>query len=320
MAIKEDLLASDHNAESPFSIEDMRVFDDETLHYIVTNETFGVTLNQLAYSLHGASPDLIKRVKRSILPGKRAHFMYKLRMSLSMDEIQRNRKQVLDELFWELTYWKTPDLYEELTQGEKIHPAIFQHLDADLRDKVVLDAGAGSGRASFECLHHHARMIYAMEPSPGLRQIFERKLSSEQQKRLQLCSGRFNAIPLPDDSVDVALSCSAFTADPEQGGELSLQEFRRVTRPGGKIVIVWPRIEDRAWFEQHGFHYFTVPVQHEMQVQFRSLRVALACVRRFYSSSQEALDYLLTRQKPEIPFSLLHMHPPCDYCWLEVEK
>ena len=318
MAIKEDVVASDDDSQSPFSIEDIGVFDDETLQHIVSNETYGVTVKQLAYSLHGASPDLIKRVKRSIVPGQRIHFMRQLRRSLSADEIQCNRKRVLDELFWELTYWQTPDLYEELTEGEKIHPAIFQHLDADLRDKVVLDAGAGSGRASFECLHHRARMIYAMEPSPGLRRIFARKLSPEQQKRLQLCSGRFDAIPLPDNSVDVALSCSAFTANPEQGGEPSLREFRRVTRAGGKIVIIWPRVEDRAWLEQHGFHYFSVPLHHEMHVHFRSLRIALECVRRFYASSQEAIDYLLSRQKPEVPFSLLHMHPPCEYCWLSV--
>jgi ubiquinone/menaquinone biosynthesis C-methylase UbiE len=320
MAIKEDIFVNDDEAESPFFIEDIAVFDDETLRHITTNETFGVTLKQLAYSLHNTSPELIKRVKKSILPGKRSYFMHKLHSSLTSAEIELARKQVLDELFWELTYWKTPDLYEALTEGEKIHPAIFQRLDADLRDKVVLDAGAGSGRASFECLHHHARIIYAMEPSQGLRQIFERKLSPDQQKRLHLCSGRFDAIPLPDNSVDVALSCSAFTANPEQGGESGLQEFRRVTRAGGKIVIIWPRIEDLAWFEGHGFHYIAMPVQQEMRVQFRSLRVAFQCVRRFYASRQDAIDYLLTRQRPDVPFSLLHMHPPCDYCWLEVEK
>jgi ubiquinone/menaquinone biosynthesis C-methylase UbiE len=320
MAISEDALADDSGAQRPFSIEDLTVFDDETLLRIVKNDGFGLSLRQLAYSMHGASPELIKRVKQNVGPTRQAYFRAQMRKPLHEEEIQFNREKVLNELFWELTYWKTPDLYEDLTEGERIHPAIFQQLDADLRDKIVLDAGAGSGRATFECLRYHARLVYAMEPSPGLRQILVRKLNQEQRRHIRLCSGRFDAIPLPDNSVDIALSCSAFTADPSQGGEASLREFRRVTRAGGKIIIVWPRVEDRDWLEQQGFQYFTAPLQHEMHVHFRSLRVALTCVRRFYASSHEALDYLLTRQRPEIPFSLLHLSPPREYCWLEVAK
>jgi ubiquinone/menaquinone biosynthesis C-methylase UbiE len=132
--------------------------------------------------------------------------------------------------------------------------------------------------------------------------------------------GRFDAIPLPDNSVDVALSCSAFTALPEQGGERGLAELQRVTKPHGKIVLIWPRVEDRRWLEAHGFHYVSLPVQQEMSVHFRSLRSALHCARLFYARNQAVQHYLLTKQKPDVPFSVIGMNPPRDYCWRNVEK
>lgn len=306
---------------NPFHIEDIAIFDDGTLRHMLIDEAFGVTLTQLACSLHGGPPALIKRIV-SILPvEKRWRFMRELRKPPVPAQVTRVRKRVLDALFWELTYWKTPELYEELTAGEQLHAGIFQHLEPDLRGKVVLDAGAGSGRASFECLRHGASLVYAVEPSPGLRHILERKLKQQPSAgRLELCAGRFDAIPLADNSVDVALSCSAFTSAAEQGGEEGLTELRRVVRPGGKIVLIWPRIEDHSWLEQHGFQYISLPLQWEMSVHFRSLHSALHCARRFYAHNRAVIRYLHTRQRPEIPFSLLGMHPPCDYCWLEVDE
>jgi len=307
---------------NPFHIEDIAIFDDDTLKRMLLDEAFGVTLTQLACSLHGGPPVLIKRIA-SILPvEKRWRFMRELRKPPVPTQVMRERKKVLDALFWELTYWKTPELYEELTEGEQLHAGIFQHLEPDLRGCVVLDAGAGSGRASFECLRYGASLVYAVEPSPGLRRILERKLLKQQPTagRLELCAGRFEAIPLADNSVDVALSCSAFTSAAEQGGEEGLAELRRVVRPGGKIVLIWPRIEDRSWLEQHGFQYISLPVQWEMRVHFRSLHSAMHCAQRFYAHNRAVTRYLLSRQRPEIPFSLLGMHPPCDYCWLNVDE
>lgn len=306
---------------NPFHIEDIAVFDDGTLRRMLIDEAFGVTLTQLACSLHGSSPALIKRIERILPIEKRWRFMHEVRKPPMPAKVAQERKKVLDALFWELTYWKTPELYEELTEGEQLHAGIFQRLEPDLRGRVVLDAGAGSGRATFECLRHGASLVYAVEPSPGLRRILERKLKQQPVVgRLELCAGRFEAIPLADNSVDVALSCSAFTTAPEQGGDVGLAELRRVVRPGGKIVLIWPRIEDRSWLEQHGFQYVSMPLQKEMRVHFRSFHSALHCARRFYAHNQAVIHYLLTRQRPEIPFSLLGMHPPCDYCWLEVDK
>lgn len=306
--------------ENAFSIEDLAVFDNETLKLILRGKSFGVKLEDMALSVHGAPDSLVRFITHNVPPQQREYFTRELCRSAPADAVEEARKRVLDSLFWELTYWKTPELYEELTGGEELHPGIFQALEPDIRGKIVLDVGAGSGRASFECLHHGASLVYAVEPSPGLLHILRQKLNGQwMYRRIIPCQGRFDSIPLEDDSVDVALSCSAFTSEPEQGGEPGLAELRRVTKPGGKIVLIWPRVEDYGWLIAHGFHYLALPVQREMCVHFRSLQSALQIARRFYPSNQAVVYYLLKRQQPEVPFSVLGFNPPRDFCWQVVE-
>ena len=310
---------------NPFLIEDLSVFDDATLRKMLDTGSFGLTLENLALGLHHAPPPLVERIAR-LLSSRRSYFIQELYRPAPESEIEATRQLILDKLFWELTYWKTPDLYDELTEGEQLHPGIFQQLEPDLCDKLVLDAGAGSGRASFECVRHGARLVYAVEPSPALLHILERKLASQVSAgaldtgRVIPFSGCFDHLPLQDHSVDLALSCSAFTAAPEQGGEPGLAELKRVTRPGGKIVLIWPRIQDYYWLGTHGFTYVALPLQQEMHVHFRSLESALKCVQRFYAHNEAVVRYILTHRSPEIPFSVLGINPPCDYCWLEVHS
>lgn len=298
--------------QNPFSLDDLQSLDDDALCQILQEESFGLTLDQFAHALHGTSEALIARIKGLVPAEQRPHFVHELQRPLVYEEEEQARRKVLDGLFWEFTYWKTPDLYEELTQGEPLHAGIFARLEPELRAKTVLDAGAGTGRATFALLQHGARKVYAVEPSPGLLRILKQKTRSERE-RVQVLQGRFAALPLANHSVDLALSCSAFTADPAQGGEPGLAELVRVTRPGGKIVIVWPRVEDYAWFEAHGFQHVVMPLHHDMQVRFRSLESALECVRRFYAHNEAVVRYILTQRRPEIPFSVIGVNPPCDY-------
>ena len=305
--------------DNPFHIEDLQVFDDNTLYRISCNG-FGLSIETLARALQGAPDMLVDRIKNILPSSNYSHFIQELRQPVPQDQVDAARRNVLDRLFWELTYWKTPDLYSELTEGEQLHPGIFKQLEPNIRDKSVLDAGAGSGRASFECLRYGVRLVYAVEPSPGLLRILEKKLPAYAEgQRIVPLQGTFDVLPLENDSVDTALSCSAFTADPAEGGEAGLAEMRRVTKPGGKIVIIWPRIQDYDWLTQHGFQHVMLPVQHEMCVHFRSMETALKCARRFYAHNEQVARYILERRQPEVPFSVLGFNAPRDYCWLTVE-
>ncbi len=305
--------------ENPFCIEDLRVFDEETLQHVLSNAQAGITLETLACALHGRPATVITQLERLMTPAQQCYFAQMLHRPYANEQIERACSTILDQLFWELTYWKTPELYEALTEGERLHPGIFQYLEADVRSRVVLDAGAGSGRATIECLRYGASRVYAVEPSPGLLRILRRKLSRwEAEQRVIPRRGRFEALPLNDQSVDVALSCSAFTANAEQGGEPGLRELLRVTKTGGKIVLIWPRSEDRVWLEARGFRYVFLPVEREMKVYFPSMHKALFCAHRFYAHNPAVARYLLTTGRPEVSFSLIGVESPHYYCWLQV--
>jgi ubiquinone/menaquinone biosynthesis C-methylase UbiE len=304
---------------NPFHIEDLQIFDDDTLRTLLADESSGQTIEQLAHSVHGAPATLVQRIQHDLPPDQYSLFKGAYRDSLSPEEIAYAQREVLDRFFWELTYWKTPELYEELTEGEHLHPGIFEHLEAEIRDRRVLDVGAGSGRATLQCLRYGARLVYAVEPSPGLRRILAHKLARYSAgNRLLLYTGRFESLPLQDNSVDTTLSCSAFTTDPAQGGEAGLAEMKRVTRPGGKVFLIWPLHQDLVWLQAHGFQHVVLPMQREMCVHFRSLHSALHCARHFYAQNQAVTRYILTKHNSEVPFSIIGINPPRDYCWLEV--
>ncbi len=305
--------------ENPFTVEDLLVFDDVTMQSILHCGSFGLTLADMAASLHGASKTLVERVTHNVPQEQCALFLRALQHPLTEQQVYAAQRQVLDALFWELVYWKTPELYEELTEGEQLHPGIFQQLEPDVRNKVVLDVGAGSGRASLECIRYGAGLVYAVEPSPGLLHILQQKRADQAlSQRILLYRGSFEHIPLADKCVDTTLSCSAFTAEPEQGGEPGLVELQRVTKPGGKIVIIWPRREDYEWLRVHGFHYVALPLHEEMVIRFRSWQSAMRCARLFYAYNVSVISYLQAQRKPELPFSVLGVNPPRDYCWLTV--
>lgn len=305
--------------ENPFQIEDLQVFDDSTLHRLLADNAPDLTAEQIAQSVHGASPTLIERIQRTLSRDERSSFLKGIDQALPEEAVTEARKCLLDALFWELIYWKAPTLYDELTDGEALHPGIFQELAPEIAHKVVLDIGAGSGRATLECMRSGAKLVYAVEPSPGLLRILTHKLAQHDlADRVIVSQGTFAHLPLPDKSVDLVLSCSAFTTEPGHGGEQGLIECMRVAKTGGKIVIIWPRQQDHEWLAAHGFHYVSLATAGEMSVHFRSPQSALRCAQRFYAHNPDVAHFLLTTKQADIPFSILRINPPCDYYWLSV--
>ncbi len=307
--------------ENPFRPENLLALDDATLRGFVGGEIGHLAPQDIAHALRASPSALVGRLMRLAPPAERTHLAVALYLSAPASAVEAARSRMLDALFWELTYWTTPDLYEDLTAAERLHPGIFQRLGPAIRGRSVLDAGAGSGRATLECLRHGARRIYAVEPSPGLLRILERKLADGPNgSRVILLPGRFDALPLPDDAVEVALACSAFTADASQGGERGLAELTRVTRRGGRIVLIWPRPQDYAWLAARDFRYVALPVHPAMGVRYRSLESALHVARRFYARTGAAQERLLESRQPVLPYTLLGINPPHDYCWRPVDK
>lgn len=212
-------------------------------------------------------------------------------------------------LAWDLLYWNEPELYDRLTEGEPLHPGLLATLALDR--KTVLDVGAGTGRLTFLCAARAAR-VFAVEPATPMRQLLERKMRERGIENICLLSGWYDALPIGDQSVDLAVSASAFGSDPRRGGEAGLRELYRVTRPGGRITIVWP--DDPQWFIDRGFEYQA----HEgpLEVRFRDLDAAFECARIFYSPAVVA--HLEQTRRPIVPFDVLGINAPRDCCWIDL--
>jgi SAM-dependent methyltransferase len=163
-------------------------------------------------------------------------------------------------------------------------------------------------------LARRARQVYALEPAPPLLQLLESKLTASHLHNVDLVRGVFRRVPLPDDSVDAVVSCSAFGTEESRGGERGLDELQRVTRPGGRIVVMWPG--DPDWFIAHGFRYTSLPGR--LTITFPTMEEAWSVARKFYGPA--ALAALSAAHHPELPFSALGVKPPRDLCWLTVQK
>ena len=310
------------DAATAFSLGDLAVFDTTHLRQVIGAVSGAVSpaLAGRAFASDGANDGmretppldgLAERIERALPPDDRAAFVRARLRATTIHEPESARRDVLDRLFWELTYWKTPEEYERLTAGEQVHLGALDVARVD--GAVVLDAGAGTGRVTLP-LARRARRVYALDPAPPLLSLLERKLTAAGLHNVEILRGSFRHAPLPDNSVDAVVACSAFGPDEAHGGRCGLDELMRVTRPGGRIVIIWPN--DPAWFISQGFTYTALP--GHLTITFPTLEDAWEVATRFYGPA--ATCHLDATARPELPFHVLGVKPPRDLCWLTVHK
>jgi SAM-dependent methyltransferase len=104
--------------------------------------------------------------------------------------------------------------------------------------ETVLDIGCGSGVVIREVARQTAgrNPLIGVDLSPYLlREAAQLARRDGRGEMIELREGRAEALPLADNSVDVALSC---TVKEEGDAERMLGEMTRVTRPGGRIGVV----------------------------------------------------------------------------------
>ncbi len=306
-----------------FTLTDLAVFDTTHLRAVIGSISGAAPPALLGRAFGPADGDgdgsdqrqplaaLAQHIVLALEPTDRAAFELARQQVAPPAERTHARHAVLRHLFWDLTYWQTPDEYDRLTAGEQVHLGALDVARVD--GAVVLDAGAGTGRITLP-LARRARRVYALDPAPPMLSLLDRKLATADLRNVELLRGAFHQVPLPDDSVDAVVACSAFGPLEVRGGQRGLAELQRVIRPGGRIVIMWP--EDADWFIRQGFSYATLSGQ--LRNTFASMDDARAVATRFYGPA--AMRYLDATGRPELPFHVLGVKPPCDFCWLTVSK
>ena len=115
---------------------------------------------------------------------------------------------------------------------------IKQHL---LPTDVVLDLGSGYGRVAQYLLPDMTLGGYvACDSSYEMLSLFrERYIRSDEEQRTPALSlnADIHTIPLNDNSVDVVLVCAVFLHNHKDVVEKSIQEIKRVLKPGGSLLV-----------------------------------------------------------------------------------
>jgi SAM-dependent methyltransferase len=137
---------------------------------------------------------------------------------------------------------------------------------APIADRLLLDVGAGVGDRTI-LYARLAEHVYALESNPTALPILRGRVKSSMASNVTIIPASTEAIPLDDDSLDVAYATWAYFFGP--GSEPGLREVERVIRPGGDILVVqnyghdelaciWTPSEAECetwptWFEEQGF-------------------------------------------------------------------
>lgn len=135
-------------------------------------------------------------------------------------------------------YDQSAEMYERLSRCQDSRNDILKFIlkKADLKNKVVLDMGAGSGKLSIP-MALKAKQIYAMDISKPMLKILRRKIKSKKMKNIRVLESGYSNIPLPNESVDLIVSLWSFPAH-SSSWERDLKEARRVLKKGGEIILI----------------------------------------------------------------------------------
>ena len=107
-------------------------------------------------------------------------------------------------------------------------PIVHRLLDS-LPPSVVLDAACGTGRHSVY-LAERGHQVIGVDHSPEMLAKARKKLT-----RGDFREGGLTALPLDTGSVDAVVCALALVHLPDIGG--AIEEFARVIRPGGRVII-----------------------------------------------------------------------------------
>ena len=108
----------------------------------------------------------------------------------------------------------------------------YLHELVNLKDRVVLDVGAGTGRLAFAAAKV-AKRVYASEPCDQLREYMRDRIKAEGLSNMKVLDGEVLSLPFEDDTFDAVLSGHVVGDFYEE----EIRELTRITKNGGWLVI-----------------------------------------------------------------------------------
>jgi demethylmenaquinone methyltransferase/2-methoxy-6-polyprenyl-1,4-benzoquinol methylase len=140
---------------------------------------------------------------------------------------------------------KVYDQINPFIWNEEMRTAAIDLLDIESDDRV-LDIGCGTGFAT-EGLLERVDTVYGLDQSPHqLEKAYEKFGKRDGPVNFHL--GDAERLPFHDDTFDVVWSSGSIEYWPNPVD--ALQECRRITRPGGQVLIVGPNYPNSTVFQK----------------------------------------------------------------------
>ena len=128
--------------------------------------------------------------------------------------------------------------------NEEMRDQALAWFDVDADDRV-LDVGCGTGFAT-EGLLQHTDTVHGLDQSDG--QLSKAFAKFGKQGDVRFYRGDAERLPFQTNSVDALWSSGSIEYWPNPVDALA--EFRRVTRPGGTVLVVGPDYPDSTLFQK----------------------------------------------------------------------
>ena len=187
-------------------------------------------------------------------------------------DLASSEQQLLWEIGDQLVYVTAPEVYDALPLNAWDFEVVAGLVN--LEAKVVIDAGAGTGKVAFAAARRSGQ-VFAVEPIARLREFMRAKARASDMTDLFVLDGTLDAIPLPADTADVLLTCRAIGWHLER----ELVEVERVVRDGGVVLHLGfqePPAEDDHVARRLIEAGYTVETYLEGQAERRCYRKRLA--------------------------------------------
>jgi ubiquinone/menaquinone biosynthesis C-methylase UbiE len=150
---------------------------------------------------------------------------------------------------WETLWQEKKDVQQVYSNDDRILRQLLQV--CDLRGKLVLEVGAGTGRDSFPLIEFGAKVVQ-LDYSVNSLQILK-DLSAELHVQSNIVGGDTFQLPFPDETFDVVFHQGLLEHFRPPQAEALLKENIRVLKQGGYLLVDVPQ----------RYHLYTV-VKHTL--------------------------------------------------------
>lgn len=133
--------------------------------------------------------------------------------------------------------WDTNPVRAAIGQAfyAQVVEAVDKHLGGDLTDKSVLEFGCGTGVLGLRLAQDHAARLLFVDTSPAMLGVLRGKLAEADLPDAQVFEGNLSAQPIPEASVDLAVSLMALHHVEDVTGALA--RLRALLKPGALLLL-----------------------------------------------------------------------------------